>query len=212
RLPHEVWHGVHLLVYVALALAFFHQVAIGVHFVQSRPLRTAWTALWSAVAALAVWSRWLRPVRLSARHRLRVSAVDPESLRTVSIQLSGRRMDRFPAESGQYYRWRFLDRRCWFVARPYSLSADPDGHRLRITATTDGRYSALLPDLAPGTWVIPEGPCGGLTAPPRWAGPVLLVAGGIGITPLRALLARCPGGPIVLVYRVRAATEIAFRG
>ena len=32
RLPHEVWHCLHLLVYVALALAFFHQVAVGGHY------------------------------------------------------------------------------------------------------------------------------------------------------------------------------------
>jgi ferredoxin-NADP reductase/DMSO/TMAO reductase YedYZ heme-binding membrane subunit len=211
RLRHEIWHCLHLLGYVALALAFFHQVAVGEHFVQSRTLRAAWTAVWIAAAAILLWSRWLRPLQLAARHRLRVRAVGRETPRTVSVELAGRRLDRFPAEAGQYFRWRFLDRRCWFVARPYSLSAEPDGHRLRITATTDGRYSALLPELAVGTRVIPEGPCGGLIAPLRWNGPVLLVAGGIGITPLRAILARCAGSPIVLVYRAHNAAEIAFR-
>jgi ferredoxin-NADP reductase/DMSO/TMAO reductase YedYZ heme-binding membrane subunit len=211
RLRHEIWHCLHLLGYGALVLAFAHQVAVGEHFMQNRALRAAWAAVWIAVASTILWSRWLRPMQLAARHRLRISAIRRETSGAVSIELTGRRVDRLPGEAGQYFRWRFLDRRCWFVARPYSLSVDPDGHRLRITATTDGRYSALLPRLAVGTRVIPEGPCGGLIAPRRWDGPVLLVAGGIGITPLRALLPRCAGSPLVLVYRVHKAAEITFR-
>lgn len=209
RLRHELWHGLHLLGYGALALAFFHQVTVGEHLVRRGVFRAAWIAAWIAVAATVLWSRWLRPMQLAARHQLRVTAVRKEASGVVSIELTGRRLDRFPAEAGQYFRWRFLDRRCCLVARPYSLSAEPDGHRLRITATTYGRYSARLPELPAGTRVIPEGPCGGLITPHRDE-PVLLIAAGIGITPLRALIPRC-GGSVVLLYRVRSAADITFR-
>jgi ferredoxin-NADP reductase len=211
RIRHEVWHATHLLVYVALVLAFFHQVTVGEHFVHHPALRWGWTAAWLAVAVTMVGSRWLRPVWLALRHRLRITAIRAETPRTVSIEVGGRRLDRLPAVAGQYFRWRFLDRRRWYVAKPYSLSAEPDGRRLRITATVDGRYSSLLPELRIGTRVIAEGPCGGLGGSGDWDGPVLLIAGGIGITPLRALLASCPGAPILLVYRARSAGEIAFR-
>jgi len=56
-----------------------------------------------------------------------------------------------------------------------------------------------------------EGPCGGLLARPAWSGPVLLIAGGLGITPLRTLFATCPGSPITLIYRGHAASAMPLR-
>jgi ferredoxin-NADP reductase len=211
HLRYEVWHGLHLLVYAALVLAFFHQVTDGEHFLHSARLRTAWTVLFVAVGVVMLWSRWLRPLVLMARHRLVVAAVHRETPGTVSIELTGRRLDCFPAESGQYFRWRFVTRGRWWVAHPYSLSAEPDGRRLRITATVAGRCSSLLPRLRVGTKVVAEGPGGGLLANQGWDGPVVLIAGGIGITPLRALFATIPSDRLTLVYRGHAAAEMPFR-
>jgi predicted ferric reductase len=212
RLRYEIWHGLHLAVYAALALAFFHQVTLGEHLVHTAPLRFAWTAVWGFVAAVILCSRWLRPVQLFARHRLTVAAIRRETPATISIELTGRRLDQFPAEPGQYFRWRFLTRRSWYVAHPYSLSAEPDGRRLRITAAVAGRHSCLLPELLVGTKVVAEGPCGGLLEKTGWNGPVLLIAGGIGITPLRALFATCPGTRVTLVHRGHAAADMPFHG
>lgn len=211
RLRYELWQVVHTLVYLAIALAFFHQVAVGETFVHNSTTRWAWTAMFAGVGAVSLWYRWLRPVHLLARHRLTVTDVHQETPRTVSIWITGRRLDRFPAEAGQYLRWRFLTRSTWYVAHPYSLSAEPDGQRLRITATVSGRRSSLLPELRPGTKVVAEGPCGGLLAERRWDGPVVLIAGGIGVTPLRALFTTFPSLPITLIYRSHTTSELAFR-
>ena len=51
---------------------------------------------------MIVWGRWLHPLQWTARHRLRVAALRPETPATVSIELAGRRLDRFPAEAGQW--------------------------------------------------------------------------------------------------------------
>jgi ferredoxin-NADP reductase len=128
----------------------------------------------------------------------------------VSVEIVGRRLDRLAVAPGQYFRWRFLSRGRWYVAHPYSLSAEPDGRRLRFTATVDGRFSRGLPTLRPGTRVIAEGPCGGLL-PTRWSGPTLLVGAGVGITPLRALLPFCPSGRTTLIYRGRAEIDLPLR-
>jgi ferredoxin-NADP reductase len=163
------------------------------------------------VAALVLAGRWLHPLVLHLRHRLRVAAVEYEAAGVVSIEISGRRLDRFPAEPGRYFRWRFVAPGLRLTALPYSLSRAPDGRRLRITATVGGRHSSRLPDLSVGTLVLAEGPTGGLRVPRDWPGPVLLIGGGVGVTPLRALLESCSGEPVVLVHRTRNEGAALFR-
>ncbi len=101
------------------------------------------------------------PLWRNARHRLRVTAVVPEAPGVVSVHLSGRRLDRLPAQAGQFLTWRFLNRRGWTRGNPYSLSAAPDGRSLRITVKELGDNSAQLRSLRPGTPVLFEGPSGG---------------------------------------------------
>ena len=64
-----------------------------------------------------------------------------------------------------------------------------------------------------GTRVFIEGPYGALTGARRTRHKVLFIAGGIGITPLRALLEALPGRPgdLMLLYRVRDPAQIVFR-
>jgi ferredoxin-NADP reductase len=60
--------------------------------------------------------------------------------------------------------------------------------------------------------VLLEGPYGAFTAARRTRRKVLLLAGGIGITPLRTLLEAMPAKPgdLTLVYRVNAPEETVF--
>jgi ferredoxin-NADP reductase/DMSO/TMAO reductase YedYZ heme-binding membrane subunit len=213
RLLHEAWHGLHLLVYPALALAFFHQVSIGEHFRLHAVLRTVWTTLFAGAAAAVIISRALRPIYLSVRHRLAVESVVHETADVVSIRIRGRNLHRLHASPGQYFRWRFLAPGAWYLAHPLSLSEEPGGQSLRITVRTGGPHTSRLARLSPGTRVIAEGPCGGLIAAAGWGGPVTLIAGGVGITPLRALFATasCADGSISLIYRARAAGDVVFR-
>jgi len=213
RLLYEAWHGLHLLVYAALALAFFHQVTVGEHFRHQAVLRAAWTVLFAGVGAAVIAFRFLRPVCLCFRHRLVVESVVHETPEIISIRITGRNIHRLHAKPGQYFRWRFLASGAWYLAHPYSLSEEPGGRSFRITVRTAGPHTAMLSQLPAGTRVIAEGPCGGLIAEASWAGPVALIAGGIGITPLRALFATAPCAEhaITLIYRVHDPADIVFR-
>jgi len=61
--------------------------------------------------------------------------------------------------------------------------------------------------------VIAEGPSGGLTSAARRRPRVALIAGGVGITPIRALLEDMPGGPedITVVYRAQRDDDVILR-
>ncbi|WP_329452617.1 ferredoxin reductase family protein [Streptomyces sp. NBC_01724] len=211
RLSYETWHYLHFATYLAVFLTFGHQLSNGADFVGNRSAQAAWYALFLGVAALVAWFRFAVPVRRGLRHRLRVSAVHPEAPGVVSVHLTGEHLDELGGEPGQFLRWRFLTRGLWWTANPYSLSAPAHPRFLRITVKTAGGHSAALARLTPGTRVWAEGPYGGLTADRRTAAKVLLLAGGVGITPLRSLFETLPGD-VTLVYRARHADSLALRG
>ncbi|MFH8938464.1 ferredoxin reductase family protein [Streptomyces griseosporeus] len=209
RTGYEFWYHVHLLTYAAVFLAFGHQVALGNEFSGDAAATGAWYALYLGVAALVVWFRVLVPVRLNVRHRLRVESVQPEAPGVWSVVVRGRRLAELPVEPGQFFRWRFLGAGLARTSTPYSLSAPPRGDRMRITVKALGGHSAAVALLRPGTRVWAEGPYGALTAGRRTAPKALLVAGGVGVTPLRALFETLPG-EVTLLYRARTAADLAL--
>jgi predicted ferric reductase len=212
-LRYETWYFVHLYTYLAIALAFSHQIATGKDFVGDPAARAYWIALYAVTLGALVLFRIAAPLARGARHRLRVARVVDEAPGVVSIEIAGARLERLRARPGQFFLWRFLTSGRWWQAHPFSLSAAPDGRRLRITVKDSGDFSAGLRLLQPGTRVLAEGPFGAFTAEARRRRRVVLIAGGAGITPIRALLETIPGEPgdIALVYRVPCADALVFR-
>jgi len=213
HLSYETWHFIHLYTYVAIALAFSHQFSTGADFVDNAKARWLWSALYISVAALLFWYRFVTPVRAAFRHRLRVVEVRQESADVVSVIIGGQHLDELGTEPGQFFRWRFLTRELWWAANPYSLSAAPRPDRLRITVKIAGAHSSALLALNPGTRVLAEGPYGSFTAGRRRRHKVLLLAGGVGITPLRALFETLPGRPgdVTLIYRASTVDDLVLR-
>jgi predicted ferric reductase len=206
RLQYETWHAVHFLVYLALVLALVHQALEGTTFTSSTPATVYWWTLWSLVIGALVVGRLVMPLWRNAYHRFRVAAVVPESDNVVSVHITGRHLDRLPARAGQFFIWRFLGHNRWWQANPFSLSAAPDGRTLRLTAKAVGATSAALRDVPVGTRVFAEGPYGAFTALQRTREATLLIAGGVGITPIRALLEEAAGSVLVL-YRVHTEDD-----
>lgn len=201
RLAYETWHFIHLYTYVAVVLAFTHQVAAGTTFTSS-PVATAyWYGVWGLALASVCAGRLVLPLWRNLRHRLRVTAVVPESDDVVSVYITGRDLDRLPARAGQFFLWRFLTKDRWWQANPFSLSAAPDGRTLRLTAKRAGDGSAALRHLKVGTRVFAEGPYGAFTTLHRTRPDAVLIAGGVGVTPIRALLEELHGHAVV-IYRV----------
>jgi predicted ferric reductase len=217
RLRYETWYFVHLYTYLAIALGFSHQLATGREFVGDPVARAYWVGLYVATLGAVVVFRLGLPLARSARHRLRVERVVREGPGVVSVEVGGRRLERLRARAVETFGWRFLTRDRWWEAHPFSLSAAPDGRRLRITVKDLGDFSGRLGALAPGTRVVVEGPYGGFGGAGRGRRPrgrVALIAGGVGITPIRALLEDLPGEPgdIAVLYRAAGPDEVILRG
>jgi predicted ferric reductase len=211
-LRYESWHLLHLYAYLGVGLALPHQLWTGQDFVGNYAATVFWWSLWGAAIACSLIWRVGLPIWRTLRHRLVVERVYPEGPGVTSVVVTGRDLDRLPVGAGQFFQWRFLDNPGASRAHPYSLSAAPDGRSLRITAAHFGDGSAALAQLKPGSRVLIEGPYGRLHGGVRRRRKVLLIASGIGVTPMRALLEELPQDPgdITLVYRARETTDLVF--
>jgi predicted ferric reductase len=210
RLPYEAWHAVHLLAYAGIALAWSHQIPTGNELSADHTAATYWTALYVVTLVLLIVFRFAWPIARGLWYGLRVDEIVPEGPGVVSVRISGRHLERLRAQPGQFFLWRFFARGTWWQAHPFSLSAAPDGRSLRITVKEVGSFTQRLRTLAPGTPVHVEGPFGVFTADVQRRERVLLVAGGIGITPVRALLEGIPGD-IEVIYRALREEDLVLR-
>jgi predicted ferric reductase len=213
RLSYETWHGVHLYVYLAIAFGFLHQVAMGADFV-GHPLTTAfWIALYvSAFGTLLIY-RIALPLYRTIRHQPRVHRVVREAEGTFSLYVRGKDLHRLPVRSGQFFIVRALTSKDWTHGHPFSLSAAPNGEHLRFTIKEHGEGTRALAGLPSGTPLMLEGPYGAMHGARRTGRRLLLIAGGIGISPLRAMaeaFAFRPGD-MDLVYRTRDPWDIPLR-
>jgi predicted ferric reductase len=212
-MQYHTWYFTHLYAYLAVVLAFAHQLATGDDLATHTAHRVFWVLLFVGTVGLVVAYRVVRPLWQAARHSLRVAAVVPESDDVVSIHVTGRRLEELGAEPGQFFLWRFLTRQGWWQAHPFSLSAPPTAAGLRFTVKAVGDHTSWMHRLRPGTRVMAEGPFGAMTGRRRTRNKVLLLAGGVGVTPLRALFETLPGRPgdISLVYRAASDDDVVFR-
>jgi predicted ferric reductase len=213
RLRYESWHLLHLYAYLGVGLAIPHMLWTGSDFVGNPVATIYWWTLWAAAAgSILVWRIGL-PVVRSLRHDLRVADVVRESADVVSVTMTGRDLDRLPAQAGQFFNWRFLSGPGWMRSHPYSISAAPDGRSLRITVKDLGDGSHALASVEPGTRVLVEGPYGRLHPGVRTSAKVTLMASGIGISPMRALLEALPQQAldVTLVYRARSEADLVLR-
>ena len=192
RMRYETWWAVHLYTYLALALSFSHQLAIGVMFLGHPLARVFWMALWIGTAGVVLAYRILLPIWRSTFHQLRVASVHQETADVFSVVLEGKRLRLMPISGGQFIQLRILRRGLWWQAHPYSVSAMPDGRFLRVTVKDLGDHSGALAQIEPGTRVAIEGPYGAFTADARKSDRVVMIGAGVGVTPLRALLEDLP--------------------
>jgi predicted ferric reductase len=212
KLSYETWHILHLLTYLAIALSFSHELA-GPDLAGLPLVQVAWSLLYTFSFGLVLRYRVLAPLMQLWRHRLRVDHVIDEGAGVASIILRGRHLHELNAESGQFFRWRFLTRPLWRSSHPFSLSAPPHHQFLRMTVKAVGDGTQLIHSVRPGTRVLAAGPYGAMTNERRQGRGVLLIGGGVGITPMRALFESLPvpGRELTLLYRASSAEEILFR-
>jgi predicted ferric reductase len=171
--------------------------------------RAAWIGAFAVTLLFVLWYRLLVPAVRSHRHDLRVAEVLAVGPGVIRMALSGRRLDRLHLVGGQFAQFRFGVSGLRWQAHPYSFSGLRDRARVYLTIGGGGDHALALAELPIGTRVFFEGPYGALTAAAAVERPdgvrlVLIVVGGLGITPVCSLLRDLPPeARPVIIYRVR---------
>jgi ferredoxin-NADP reductase len=143
----------------------------------------------------------------SLRHDIRVAAIETISPEVVSIHLSGRDLRELRSNGGQFFVWRFWTGKTWWHSHPISLSSVPTNRTARITVRALGDGSTELGFLPIGTRVWFEGPYGLFTDAARTSPKLAIVAAGIGVTPVRALLEHSRLAPGEATILLRATNQ-----
>lgn len=194
NIPREWWWLLHLSLYAALVLAFSHELLLGPAFVTHPLEREAWIIAWLVALVLIVGFRVAKPIAVSLALRLSVASVKELSDgRYVEITVCSRLNRRIDFLGGQYLQWRFLSRKRWWQAHPFTVLPTESPDSIRLVARRVGDFTDSLTKLEPGTKVFIEGPYGSFTVAKLKRKP-LIVAGGAGVTAMRALMADLPSG------------------
>ena len=144
-------------------------------------------------------------------------AVETYRAKTFTLRLSAPR----PFLAGQHYDVRLTAPDGYQAQRSYSVASAPSDAAGRIDLTVelipDGEVSPYFHQVVrPGDTLEVRGPVGGpFTWRPEMGGPLLLLAGGSGIVPLRSILAHreavAPQLPALLLYSARGPEDIIYR-
>lgn len=204
RLPREVWHGVHLVSYIAVLAAIPHQFTTGQVFAQG-PARWYWAAMFLACFFCLVRWRMVLPLVTSWQQRLVVSRLQHIAPDVTCIEMTGGRLDELDVRAGQFLSFRFLAPRLWTHAHPFSVSAAVRNNRLRITVRALGRGTRALQRVSEGTPVFIQGPYGIFGERARSQPGLVLVGAGVGIAPIRALLEEAQVIPDLTLVVLRAS-------
>ena len=121
--------------------------------------------------------------------------------------------------AGQHVDVRLTAEDGYQAERSYSIASAPEDEQLVLTVERldDGEVSPYLADeLRPGDELELRGPIGGYFVwEERLGGPLLLLAGGSGVVPLRSMLRHraAAGGtiPVRLLYSSKSLAEVIYR-
>lgn len=206
RMKFKHWYGLHLTSYAAIGLIFIHSIPIGQTLARTQ-LSIVWWGLLAVVTAVFLY-RLLNQIGIGVKTYRVSNVIDAEDqAREIVCQpVKGR----LAPDIGQfvYFRRNRLE-----SGRPFTVSR-LDHDRLSITVKAQGSYSTGLHAIEPGQRVYLDGPYGVFLRHALQSGrPLVMIAGGIGITPFYRLLTDplAEGLQAVLFYGSQTTDEIIYR-
>ncbi len=140
--------------------------------------------------------------------------VVPETHDIYTVYLKGPAEKFAGRKAGQYLTVSMLGPNGWSQAHPFTISCAPEDSILSLTIRKQGEFTSAIPDLKPGMPLKCMGPfgvfCQNIDSKPV----IVMMAGGVGITPFLSVLRHfrnTSAGNNVMFFWVNKTIEEVFR-
>ena len=215
KIRYETWHLTHiLLAIIAVTAGLLHMVGWSFYLTDTRK-RALWIGLTIFWIGLLLYVRIAKPLFM-LRRPYRVSEVRKERADTSTLVMRPDGHPGFRFTPGQFAWLTVWGTPFKITAHPFSFSSSAavtDGH-VEMTIRNLGDFTSEIHKVPVGKRVYIDGPYGAFTIG-HPADMHVLIAGGIGITPMmsmiRTLADRRDPRPIVLLYGNEDWESITFR-
>ena len=216
KIRYETWHALHIaLAVTAVAAGLAHMV--GWSFYLEAPWKRAlWIGLTLFWIGLLVYVRLVKPLFL-LRRPYRISTVRPERGDSIALAMAPDGHAGFRFEPGQFGWLTLWGSPFQITGHPFSFSssaAAPDG-RVEMTIRNLGDFTSRIASVPQGQRVFLDGPYGAFTADHEFADMLVLIAGGVGITPMMSIIRTFADNGdkrrVLLLYGSQSYDEITFR-
>ena len=155
-----------------------------------------------------------KPLQKASEHKLKLIKIIDEAHDTKTFRVEAPKNADIDFLPGQFFMVRFEEDRA--LKRAYSISSSPaDKGYMEITMNLVGEFTKKLWQCKANGHLIFTGPYGKFYFDEGMKGNLVLIGGGLGITPLRSIIRYCNGkklpNKINLIYSARTPEAIAYK-
>lgn len=186
KIKFRPWKRIHFLAYIALPLLILHGLNIGLTLSTNRLLRYYWLGLALVLSAAIIYRLLLNVGVFKSKYKvIEMNKLTADTTQVV-MQPVDKRLNPLP---GQFI---YIQIDAFGETHPFTVShSNEETGLLSITPKSSGPFSANLQELVLGKEVYLDGPFGVFTREAYTTEkPIVLIAGGIGITPFMRLIDR----------------------